>query len=147
MPAVFTSQILENGPRFIVAKFTGYFDNTGQDETGVVKIDATDTGPYGNIVQGQTFYPGIHLAVTSIKYSMAGGLLRIQWQATSDEDMFVLQATDHWDFLNERNGFGGLTAPSTLAGATGSIAFTTEGTNQGSGYTVIFTCTKNIPQF
>ena len=145
MADVFTSQILENGPRFIVAKFTGYFDAMSTDETGVVKIDATSTGPYGNIVQGQTFYPETHLAVSSIKYSVAACLLRIQWVATADTDMLVLQATDHWDFLNERNGFGGLVS-SGIVGATGSIAFTTEGTGAGSGYTVIFTCTKNIPQ-
>ena len=45
MPNVLSSQILENGPRFIVAKYTNVSDGTA--ETGVTKLDATSTGPFG----------------------------------------------------------------------------------------------------
>lgn len=139
-----TSQLLDNGPRLVVYKFTGLSDGTG--ENGVIKVNATSTGPLGVNVQGQTFYPGIHLALVEIKYSVFSEGLRIQWEATSNVDMLVLQATDHWIFLNERTGFGGLTPPAGLAGATGSIAFTTVGAASGSGYTIIMTLTKNVPQ-
>jgi hypothetical protein len=139
-----TSQILVNGPRLAVVKFTNFSDGTG--EAGVVKIDATATGPYGVPFQGQTFYPGIHLAVTEIKYSVNGMSLRVQWVATANVDMLVLQATDHWIFLNERTGFGGLTPPVGPAGITGSVAFTTNGAATGSSYSMIVTFTKNVPQ-
>jgi hypothetical protein len=72
--------------------------------------------------------------------------LRIQWVASSYLEMLVLQATDHWTLLPQRGGFGGLYVPTGTAGATGSIAFTTIGAATGSGYTIIMSLTKNIPQ-
>ena len=139
-----TSQLFDNGPRIFVYKFTSSSDGTG--ENGVIKVNATSSGPLGVNVQGTLYYPGIHLAITEIKYSVFGMGLRVQWEATANSDMLVLQATDHWIFLNERTGFGGLTPPAGLAGATGSIAFTTVGAASGSGYTIILTGTKNVPQ-
>lgn len=139
-----TSQLLENGQRLVVYKFTNLSDGTG--EAGVVKVDATATGPLGIIVQGQTFYPGTNLKIVEIKYSVFSMGLRIQWVATSAVDCLVLQATDHWKILDERMGFGGLYVPSGTTGATGSIQFTTVGAASGSGYTIIMTLTKGVPQ-
>jgi hypothetical protein len=139
-----TSQILENGQRLVVYKFTNASDGTG--ENNVTKVDATATGPLGVIVQGQTFYPGTHLKIVEIKYSVFSMGLRIQWVANANVDALVLQATDHWKFLDERMGFGGIYVPSGTAGATGSISFTTVGAAAGSGYTVVMTLTKGVPQ-
>lgn len=138
-----TSQLLENGPRFAVYKFTNVSDGTG--EAGVVKVNATSTGPLGVLVQGRTFYPGTHLKLVEIKYSVFSMGLRVQWEGTPDTDMLVLQATDHWELLNQRQGFGGLYAPTSIS-PTGSIKFTTIGAGIGSGYTILMTLTKGIPQ-
>jgi hypothetical protein len=142
MADLVTSQLLHHGGRYVVFKFTSVSDGTG--EAGVVKVDATATGPLGNRFQGNILYPGLHLAVYAIKYSTAGMALRIQWQATVNADMLIVSATDHWQFLNEREGFGGLVVPAGLAGATGSIAFTTVGAATNSSYTVLLYLTKNI---
>lgn len=139
-----TTQIFDNGPRNAVVKFTNVSDGTG--ETGVVKVNATSTGPYGVPFQGQTFYPGVNIKLISIKYSVFGMGLRVQWQGSPNLDMLVLQATDHWTFLNERDGFGGLYPPIGASGMTGSILFTTVGAGVGSGYTIIMALTKGIPQ-
>jgi hypothetical protein len=145
MALVTTSQWLENGPRYAIAKFTAVMDAGSEDEVNVVKVDATSTGLLGVRFQGNVLYPGIHLAVYAIKYSVASMALRISWQATVNVDMMIVQATDHWQFLNERNGFGGLTVPAGTAGATGSILFSTLGSAANSAYTVILYLTKNIP--
>lgn len=144
MADLVTSQILEQGPRFLVAKFTNVSDATG--EVGVTKIDATSTGPYGVRVQGQTFYPGIHLSIVSIWFSVYNMAVRLQWHATVNADIVVLNQAENWHFLDERGGFGGLTPPVGLAGATGSIDFTTIAAAANSAYTVILKCTKNVPQ-
>src|SRR6202007_2818815 len=109
MADVVTTQVSENGPRFAVYKFTNASDGTG--EAGVVKVDATSTGPLGVPVQGQTFYPGTHIKIVDLKYSVFSMGLRIQWVANANSDILVLQATDHWQFLDERGGFGGLSVP------------------------------------
>jgi hypothetical protein len=145
MVDVVSTQILENGPRFIVTKFTSLSDATG--ESGVTKLNATSSGPYGVVFQGNTIYPGIHLAVVAVWFSVTGMALRVQWHATSNVDMMVLSQADNWQFLDlGRGGFGGLTPPTGVTGITGSIDFTTAAQVANSGYTVILKCTKNIPQ-
>jgi hypothetical protein len=144
MVDVVSSQILENGPRFIVAKYTSLSDATG--EAGVTKLDATSTGPFGIVFQGNTLYPGIHLSVLSVWFSVVGMTLRVQWHATANLDIFVLNQSDNWQFLDaNRGGFAGITPPVGPAGITGSIDFTTAGALANSGYTIILKCAKNIP--
>ena len=146
MVAVVTSQILENGPRRAVAKFTGLFASS-DDETNVKKVDATATGPYGVSVQGQTFYPGVNLKVIGVKFNINGLTLRMLWEATSNVDMLVLGPANggDWTFLDERGGFQGIVNPSP-AGATGSILFTTLGAAANANYSVVLTMVKGVPQ-
>lgn len=148
MATVVTSQTLENGPRRVVMKFTNYGDTA---ESAVKKVDASSSGPLGVSVQGQTFYPGINLKVADIWYNVANVLLQIQWEATSNVDMLLLQGFGHWKMLDTRAGFQGITCP-VVTGATGSILFTTidpaagaTGAPPGS-YTVIMEMIKGVPQ-
>lgn len=152
MAVTVTSQILEQGPRYAVLKFTGV-STDGTEESGVTKVNATSSGSLGVIVQGQTFYPGVNLKVVDIWWDVASWLLRVQWHATSNVDMLALHGWGHWKYINQRNGFGGLYVPSGTTGATGSIDFLTQGAiaspaagSPASSYTVIMTVTKGIPQ-
>lgn len=146
MADVVTSQVLENGGgpngRW-VAKFTNFSDGTG--ESAIVKVNATSAGPYGVIVGGQTFYPGVHLTVTDIWWSVQGMTLRIQWKSNSSADMLVLQGFSEWNFRDRRAGFGGLVNPN-LTGADGSISFTTSGQTSGASYSIIMGGLKGVPQ-
>lgn len=128
-----TSQVLVNGARNLVAKFTNESDGTG--ETGVKKLDAT-SATYA--VNGQP--PGIHWAVWYIEYDIKSMGLRILWDATSATDMLVLGGFGTQDYKR----FGGLYTPA-VTGATGSILFTTVSAAIGSSYTVIFHMKKNVP--
>jgi len=143
MADVVTTQILENGPRRIVTKFTNFSDGTG--ESGVTKVDATSAGPYGVVIAGQTYYPGTHLKVVGIIYDLKVMSLRIQWVATSNVDMLVLGGFGQWRFTDMRAGFQGLINPLTT-GATGSISFTTEAAAANASYSVILEMIKGIPQ-
>lgn len=146
MADVVTSQILENGRRRIVAKFTNFSDGTG--ENGVVKVDATSGGPYGVVFQGQTFYPGLHLKVVDMAYDVSDGMaVRVQWVASSAVDMWICRGNGAGPFvwLDSRAGFQGIVNPAT-AGATGSIQFTTAGQTTGASYSIMLTMIKGIPQ-
>lgn len=141
MADLVTSQIIENGPRFIVAKFTNLSDATG--EAGVTKINATSSGPFGVVRQGQTIYPGTGLALLSIWYSISAMVLRIQWHGTPNIDMINLVQADNWQLMDQRGGIPGLPCPGGT-GVTGSIDFTTVGAAANSAYTVVMKLAKNI---
>lgn len=135
-----TTNIQQNGFRNAVTVFTNLSDGTG--EAGVLKVDATSTGPYGVSKMGQTFYPGIHLKIWKINYSIKDMGVRLLWDATADEDAVILAAgTDELDF----SSIGGLIVPPALAGATGSIRFTTIGAMANASYTVALFMKKNVP--
>jgi hypothetical protein len=138
-----TSQILENGPQWYVAKFTNLSDGTG--ESGVKKVDASSGGPLGVVISGQTFYPTTNLKIEDIWWDVFGGALRIQWEASSAVDALVLSGYSHWPLRDTRAGFQGIVNPKTT-GATGSILFTTVGFGANAGYTVILALRKGIPQ-
>ena len=140
MADVVTTQILENGPRNVVMKFTNESDGTG--ETAVTKVNATSSGSLGVVYQGQTFYPGVHLKVVGIEYDIKSMGLRIQWNARPDADMMVLGGFGTKDFRS----FGGLFVPSGLTSPTGSIDFTTVNANLGASYLVILRMRKGVPQ-
>lgn len=128
------TQIILNAARNIVLKRTNLSDGTG--ETGATMIDAT-SATYA--VQGVA--PGIHLKVTRIRYDIKGGMVNLQWDASSAVDMLDLGGFGTFDMKD----FAGLTVP-VVAGATGSILITTKGFMPNSSYSLIFEMTKNVPQ-
>lgn len=125
-------------------KFTNLSDGTG--ESAVTKIDPTSSGALGVTIQGNTLYPGVHLKVMEIRYTVSGMTLQIDWDATSDVTMWLLQGFGELDFSKT----GGLAVPQSggapVAGATGKILFTTLGAGAGSSYTVEMLCKKDIVQ-
>jgi hypothetical protein len=134
-----TSQVLLNGPRHLVMKFTNESDGTG--ESAVVKVDATST-TYANTIQGNVIVPGTHLKVTRVVYDVRNMGLRIRWDADTDTDMLVLgNGSSDMNFTD----IGGLQNP-LGTGATGSILFTTVGAASGSSYSVVLYMTKGVPQ-
>lgn len=137
-----TSTLILNGNRHAVFVFT---NDGGTVEAGVTKIDATSSGSLGVVKQGQTFYPGVHMKITGVRYSVQGMALRIQWHASSNQDALILQGADHLDFRDT----GGIPNPGTMAGVTGSIDFTTDIVSAGTplpSYFVELTVTKGVPQ-
>jgi hypothetical protein len=98
------------------------------------------------VFQGNTLYPGIHIGLLSIWFSITSMMLRVQWHATTNVDIVNLSQSDNWQFLDSsRGGFAGLTPPIGVAGITGSIDFTTAGALASGGYTIIMKLAKNIP--
>src|ERR1035437_860587 len=143
MADVVTSAVLENGSRRVVMAFTSLSDGTG--ESVVVKVNATSSGPLGVIVQGQTFYPGVHLKIVNLWYDIHAMGLRIRWDASSPTDALVLGGFGHWPMLDTPGAFQGLANPNAT-GATGSILFTTVAAAANSSYSVILEMIKGIPQ-
>ena len=140
MADIVTSTTIEEGPRNLVMKFTGYSDGTG--ETGVVKVNATSA--HGVVIAGQTYFPLLNIKVRRITYDVQAEVVRVQWVATTNADLAILSGFSTMDFEE----FGGVPCPgvTALPGATGSIAFTTAGQSAGASYTIVLQMTKGVPQ-
>ena len=75
-----------------------------------------------------------------ITYTVAGGSVRVQWNASSPTDMVeVLEYAGSADYTF----FGGLTNPNN-AGADGAVKFTTVGFTAGSFYSITLEMLLNV---
>lgn len=124
-----TTQILEQGPRNVVMKFTNVSDGSG--ESGVLKVDvSTLTG-----FNGQT--PS-EVLIEKIQYLLFGMQVQILWDADTDV-LAVELVPDAGDCVDFRewpisNNAG--------TGKTGDIRFTTVGHTAGDSYTIILALRK-----
>jgi hypothetical protein len=125
-----TTQILQDGPRNCVMKFT----NDGDVEAAVLKVDVS------TLSYVEATGPCTAVRINAIRYQLIGMNLQILWDATTDvlAVELVPQAGDHICMRQ----FGGLTNNSG-AGKTGDIRFTTIGTPAtDASYTIILEMVK-----
>lgn len=128
------TQILANGPVNLIVKYTNLSDGTG--ESAVQKLDATSVS---NGYKGVA--PGIYLKLKRIQYDVRNMGLQILWDATADEVMLNIGQASDDKFFNPP-----LRVPVGLAGATGSVNFTTIGAMINSTYSVVMHFLKCVPQ-
>lgn len=116
-----TSQILVDGARNAVIKFTNVSDGTG--ESAVTKVD----------VSALTGAPTA-VRVDRIVFSTTGMGVNMLWDATTDVLLMALPAdrSDDIDLCD----IGGI-QNNAGAGVTGDIQFTTVGHTAGDTYTII----------
>lgn len=119
-----TTQIIENGSRNLIMKFTNVSDGTG--ESAVTKVDATTLGLT------------THLKVRKINFSVTGGAVRMLWDATADVTFAYISGYGEYDVTDTQGFFN-----DAGAGVTSSIQFTTSGfaapsaSVPASGYTIV----------
>jgi len=121
-----TSQLLADGEKNVVMKFTNVSDGVG--EASVLKVDVS------------TLYKTpAQVRIDRIIASTSGMGVNIAWDATADVTAFIVAAgtSEEYDF----RCFGGL--PNNAgAGKTGDINFTTVGATANDTYTIILHMTK-----
>jgi hypothetical protein len=124
------TQILFQGDKVLVMKFTDASDGTG--ETAVKKVDVTTLATY----QGK--------ACTAVQidkiYAMTHGMqVRLLWEATANGTILTIpqNVMQTMDF----DQFGGLDN-NTTTGKTGNILFTTLDTSSGDSYSIILVMRK-----
>jgi hypothetical protein len=126
-----TTQVLEDGERLYIAKFTNISDGTG--ETAVTKIDVTTLNPNA-----------FNLACNGVKINRIwanthGMEVRMLWDATSDKFAWMIPQNTTYDMSFDR--FGGI--PNNAgAGSNGNLLFTTADATSGDMYTIILECIK-----
>jgi hypothetical protein len=119
-----SSQTLIDGLSNVVMKFTNTSDGTGESAVLKVDVSALNGAPSG-------------VRIDRIRYSVAGMVLRLLWDATTDVTIVDLQG----DGCLDCKDFGGL-INNAGTGVTGDILFTTVGHTSGDSYTVILEMSK-----
>lgn len=114
-----TSQILVDGERNAVMKFTNISDGTG--EAGVLKVDVSALAGAPASVR-----------IDRIDYDVAGMAVNIQWDATSAATCIVLAGHGTLDWCD----VGGL-QNNAGAGKTGDVLFTTIGHSANDTYSIV----------
>ena len=127
-----TSQVIFDGTRTAVMKFTNISDGTG--ETAVLKVDVSAlTGSQGTPCSG--------VNIVTLDAMTVGMGVDILWDASTDVICYTIGADQFVSFDFSR--FGGITN-NAGSGKTGDIMFSTVGATAGDRYTIVLEMTKNF---
>ena len=124
------TQILFQGDKQVIMKFTNASDGTG--ESAVTKVDVSTLASY----QGK---PCVEVQIDRIYFLTHGMEVRLLWGATTN--VTILTAPQNDSQTMDFNDFGGL-GNNAGAGKTGNILFTTLDASAGDTYTIILVMRK-----
>jgi hypothetical protein len=123
-----TTQIIQDGPRNAIIKFTNVSDGSG--ESAVLKVDVSTLSGFNGRIPDE-------VQIRHIDYSLSGMQVQILWDA--DTDVLCWELTPDADndldfpyFLPNNAG----------AGKTGDIRFTTIGASNGDSYSIVLHLVK-----
>jgi len=126
-----TSQVLVDGARKLVMKFTNHSDTTG--ETSALKVDVSTLATY----KGQAC-TGVRIDKVSYSTTMP---VQIEWNATANVVALIVEGHDEFCFRD----YGGV-HNTAGAGKNGDIDFSTVGTlTADDTYTIVMEMTKEFP--
>jgi len=117
-----TTQVLMNGSKNLIIKFTNLSDGTG--ESVVRKVDASA-------------YGCTHVHINDIIYDMSGMSASLYWEATVNQAIAHLGGSGTFP----GDSFGPIFPPD-VTGLTGDILLTTTGHASGDSYTIILKMVK-----
>tara|TARA_A200000159_G_scaffold157761_1_gene174245 strand:+ start:266 stop:667 length:402 start_codon:yes stop_codon:yes gene_type:complete len=127
-----TTQIIQDGPRNAVIKFTNISDGTGESA-----VDKVIVGNLSKLANGQ---PCTEVALQRVQFYLHGMAVTLNFSVSSGTAGFIakLKEDDLGDMdLRDYSGI-----PNTTTNKTGNISFTTASASAGNTYTVILTLTK-----
>lgn len=126
------TQILFDGERMAIMKFTNISDGTG--ETKVTKVDASALSPssFDKACDGVT--------ITNIHAMTHGMEVDMYWDATTD--VFILSIPQNNMYSMDLTKFGGLWN-NAGAGKNGDVLFSTRDASAGDTYTIILEMVKS----
>ena len=127
------SQILQDGDRIAVMKFTDIYVDGG-DEDAVLKVDVSEDLQ----AQSRSGAACTGVSIDCIWYVCSGVNVDILWDATADVLAWTLNGYGYFDFRS----VGPLTNDSG-SGKTGDIMFTTVGLGSGDRYSIMLKMTKS----
>jgi hypothetical protein len=126
------TQILFDGERMAIMKFTNISDGTGETKVTKVDVSALNPSSFNKACDGVTIVK-VHAMTYGLEVSM-------YWDATAD--VFILAAPQNTMYSMDFTQFGGLWNDAG-AGKNGDIQFSTRDAGAGDNYTVILEMVKS----
>lgn len=132
MADALTSQVIQDGGRTAVLKFTNISDGSGQAAAVLVDVDSLSVDPV-------TRQACNGVTLQTITFSNIGMGVELLWDATTDVPL--LNLPQDWEDTIDFSAFG---IPNNAAGGkTGDILVTTVGATAGDTYLLVLTLTKS----
>tara|TARA_Y100001973_G_C5166482_1_gene316491 strand:- start:859 stop:1266 length:408 start_codon:yes stop_codon:yes gene_type:complete len=126
-----TSQIIQDGERNVVMKFTNVSDGTGESAVAKVDVSALSANKAGTACS--------EVRVMRVSHAVVGMSVQLFFNATSNVLLMELaeSSNGHMDFKD----FGGI--PNNAgSGKNGDILFTTKGHSSGDTYSIVLEMVK-----
>mgnify|MGYP003654044864 FL=1 len=127
------SQIIEDGPKYAVIKFTNISDGTGESAVAKVDVSALENSADGDACTG--------VVIERIWWQCIGMKVQILWNATTN--LFCIELGENQSGSHDYTVFGGLTN-NAGDGKNGDVLFTTIGATSADTYTVIMYLRKKF---
>lgn len=132
MADALTSQVIQDGGRTAVLKFTNVSDGTGQSEAVLVDVSSLSADPV-------TKQACTGVTLQKITFSNIGMGVELLWDATTNVPL--LNLPQDWEDTIDFSDFG--IPNNSGAGKTGDILVTTVGANASDTYLLVITVTKS----
>lgn len=132
MADALTSQVIQDGGRTAVLKFTNVSDGTGQSEAVLVDVSSLAADPV-------TKQACTGVTLQKITFSNIGMGVELLWDATTNVPL--LNLPQDWEDTIDFSDFG--IPNNSGAGSTGDILVTTVGANASDTYLLVITVTKS----
>jgi hypothetical protein len=126
------TQILFDGERMAIMKFTNISDGTGETKVTKVDVSALNPSPFNKACDGVTIVK-VHALTHGLEVDM-------YWDATAD--VFILSIPQNTMYSMDLTQFGGLWN-NAGAGKNGDIQFSTRDAGAGDNYTIILEMVKS----
>ena len=126
------TQILFDGERKAIMKFTNISDGTGEVKVLKVDVSALNPNAFGQACDGVTIIK-VHALTHGLEVDM-------YWDATTD--VFILSVPQNTMYSMDLTEFGGLWNDAG-AGKNGDVLFSTRDATAGDNYTIILEMVKS----
>ena len=126
-----TTQVILDGERLYIAKFTNISDGTGENK--VLKIDVSTLNPnaFGLACDG--------VKINKIWATTHGMEVQIYWDASTDQYCWLIP--QNTNYLMDFSTFGGI-SNNAGTGKNGDVLFSTQDASAGDSYTIVLECIK-----
>lgn len=129
------TQILFDGERTAIMKFTDISDGTGENKVLKVDVSALSPSSFSKACDGVT--------ITKIHALTHGLEVDMYWDATTD--VFILSVPQNTMYSMDLTQFGGLWNDAGV-GKTGDVLFSTRDATAGDNYTIILEMVKSYAE-